>query len=99
MTYLSNRQQAIASNLANIDTPGYRTVDVEAPSSFSSLIDEASVANEVPGLAERNDGNNVSMDRETRLLAETSLKFNLATQMLRGELRDIRTAIEEGRSS
>jgi flagellar basal body rod protein FlgB len=39
------------------------------------------------------------MDREARLLSENTLKFNLATQMLRGELKDIRSAIEEGRSA
>ena len=50
------------------------------------------------GLPARNDGNNVSMDREARLLSENTLKFNLATQMLRGELKDIRSAIQEGRA-
>ena len=54
---------------------------------------------EAPGLATRNDGNNVSIDREARLLAETTLKFNVATQSIRAQLKNLRTAIEEGRTS
>jgi flagellar basal-body rod protein FlgB len=56
-------------------------------------------AEETPGLTTRNDGNNVSMDREARVLAENTMKFNIAAQMLRGEIKGIRSAIEEGRAS
>lgn len=98
MTYLSRRQEVIASNIANADTPGYQTRDVDMPADFSSAMRDAGTSIvEAPNLPSRNDGNNVSIDREARLLAENTLKFNLATQMLRGELKDIRSAIEEGR--
>jgi flagellar basal-body rod protein FlgB len=50
-------------------------------------------------LPSRNDGNNVSIDREARLLSENAMKFNLATQMVRIELKSVRSAIEEGRTS
>jgi flagellar basal-body rod protein FlgB len=100
LTYLSNRQEVIASNIANADTPGYRTRDVEMPLDFSGALGEAvDAAIDVPGLAVRNDGNNVSIDREARLLAENGIRFNLATQMVRAELKDIRSAIEEGRAA
>jgi flagellar basal-body rod protein FlgB len=103
LSYLSARQEVIASNIANADTPGYQTRDIALPfdsASFSGALQEASaLAVEVPGLGSRNDGNNVSLDREARLLAENSLKFSLASQLLRGELKDIRLAIEEGRSA
>ena len=36
MTRLSRRQQVVASNIANIDTPGYKTKDV----SFHATIEE-----------------------------------------------------------
>jgi flagellar basal-body rod protein FlgB len=100
MSYLSKRQEVIASNIANADTPGYKTRDVEMPVDFSSALqDAASSPVEAPNLPSRNDGNNVSIDREARLLSEDTLKFNLATQMLRGQLKTIRSAIEEGRTS
>jgi flagellar basal-body rod protein FlgB len=98
LSYLSARQEVIAANIANADTPGYKTRDVETE--FSSAFAEARDAvAEVPGLAAKNDGNNVGIDREARLLAENTIRFNLAAQMLRGEIKEIRSAIVEGRSS
>jgi flagellar basal-body rod protein FlgB len=96
LTYLSERQEVIASNIANADTPGYKTLDLESPVDFSSALQDAVV--EVPGMTSRNDGNNVSIDREARLLSEDAIHFNLATQLLRGQLKGIRSAIEEGRA-
>jgi flagellar basal-body rod protein FlgB len=100
LSYLSQRQQVIASNIANADTPGYKTRDVSMPADFSAALQDAQASVlESPGLVSRNDGNNVSIDREARLLSENTLKFTLATQMIRGELKGIRSAIEEGRSA
>ena len=100
LSYLSQRQEVIASNIANADTPGYLTRDVEMPADFSSaLFDATGAVVEAPNLITRNDGNNVSMDREARLLSDNSLKFNIVTQLIRGELKGIRSAIDEGRSS
>src|SRR5580658_10923803 len=96
LSYLSERQQVIASNIANADTPGYKTRDVNLPLDFSGALEDAQDAViETPGLRTRNDGNNVSVDREARLLSDTSLKFTLATQMIKSELKGIRSAIEE----
>jgi len=50
-------------------------------------------------LVVKNDGNNVSLDREARLLAENALRFNVASQLVRAEIRKVRMAIEEGRSA
>ena len=100
LSYLTARQEVIASNIANADTPGFKTRDVEMPMDFSGAMQEArDMALEVPGLTTRNDGNNVNIDREARLLAENTLKFSLATQILRGQIKDIRSAIEEGRAA
>jgi flagellar basal-body rod protein FlgB len=100
MSYLSQRQEVIASNIANADTPGYQTRDVDMPLDFSSALQDArNSVFEAPGLTTRNDGNNVSIDREARLLSENTLKFNLATQMVKGQLKSIKLAIDEGRTS
>ena len=100
LNYLARRQEVVASNIANADTPGYKTRDVESPGEFSAVLQQtASSSREVADLPARNDGNNVGMDREARLLSENTMRFNLATQMIRGELKGIRSAIEEGRSS
>lgn len=98
MDLLSTRQQLIASNIANADTPGYQTKDIDFQFEYLSLIqgDQPSVV-DVPGLQTKNDGNNVSMDRETRLLSETALRFNTVGALLKGQLRVIKSAIQEGR--
>ena len=99
MSYLTRRQEVVASNIANADTPGYKTLDVELPGDFNSVLYQFTpAAAETPGLPSRNDGNNVSIEHESRLLAENDIRFNLATQLLKGRIKSIRSAIEEGRS-
>jgi flagellar basal-body rod protein FlgB len=48
---------------------------------------------ETPGLPIKNDGNNVNMERESRLLAENALRFNLASNLLRDQIKSVRSAI------
>jgi flagellar basal-body rod protein FlgB len=99
MDLLSARQKLVASNIANVDTPGYKTRDVDFQFEFISLA-EGGQPNviDVPGLTTKNDGNNVSMDRETRLLAENALRFNVAATLLRSQIQQVRSAIQDGKS-
>jgi flagellar basal-body rod protein FlgB len=107
------RLKLIGSNLANIDTPGYQTRDLD----FRAELERASVraageeggslgyasyaavARPVRGLMERPDGNNVSVERESLLLAETQMKFNLGVQLLKDEFHGISLAINSGGTS
>ena len=73
MDLLSSRQKLVASNIANADTPGYRTQDIDFQSEFLNATGGAPRATEVTGLPVQNDSNNVSLDRETRLLSIFSL--------------------------
>lgn len=100
MDLLSARQKLVASNLANADTPGYKTQDIDFQFEFMTLVNGQSPQTIQPGgLPEKPDGNNVSVDREARLLAENAIRFNLAPTLARGQLKAIRSAIEEGKSS
>jgi len=47
----------------------------------------------------KNDGNNVSLDREARLLAENAMRFNLASSLIREQVRMVKDAIQEGKAS
>ena len=49
------------------------------------------------GLKTKNDGNNVNMDRETRLLSENAIRFNVASALLKSQIRQLRTAIQDGK--
>jgi flagellar basal-body rod protein FlgB len=100
MSLLSVRQRTVASNVANADTPGYKTKDIDFQSELSSAIAGGPPhLVEVQGLEMKHDGNNVSLDREARLLSENALRFNLSSNLLRGQLHQIRMAIEEGKNS
>jgi flagellar basal-body rod protein FlgB len=99
------RQTLVSANLANIDTPGYHTVDV----AFQSELEWASFSNfeqpvrpivrPVYGLLSRPDGNNVSVDREGLLLSETQLQYKTAIEFLRAEFRRTLGAINDGKES
>lgn len=99
MDVLSTRQKIVAGNIANADTPGYKTRDLAFRGELEALLSGGAAESvEVAGLRTRNDGNNVSLDREARLLAENALRFNLASNLLRSEIRSVRSAIQEGRN-
>jgi len=99
MNVLSMRQKLVASNIANADTPGYKTQDVDFQASLQSALDNGGypATVQVSGLAVRNDGNNVDLDREARLLAENAMRFNVAATLMHSELQQVREAIQEGK--
>lgn len=101
------RTGLIASNMANVDTPGYRTRDINFHQEMERAISHTEsgyaefspVVRTVQGLAVRPDGNNVSLEREGLLLAETQLRFQTAVSALTAEFHRILSAIREGGSS
>jgi flagellar basal-body rod protein FlgB len=104
----SLREKAIATNMANVDTPGYHSHDID----FQAELDRAMsgspvtpqnaalhlepVAREVPGLMERADGNNVDLDREALLMSEVQLQYQLGMQLIKDQFHQILTAINGG---
>jgi flagellar basal-body rod protein FlgB len=96
---LSVRQKLVASNIANSDTPGYQTQDIDFQREFLDSAGGTPQVIEPSDLKVKNDGNNVSLDRESRLLAENALRFQLASQLMKVQIQAIRSAIQEGKSS
>jgi flagellar basal-body rod protein FlgB len=101
LSLTSQRHSLITTNIANLDTPGYHTRDIDFRSELRRAISNEDVtlspaAHTVPGLLQRPDGNDVSMDRESLLLAETQLQYNVGVQLIRGQFQQIMTAINEG---
>lgn len=97
----NQRQQLIVSNMANVDTPSYHTKDLPFQSAMQHVM-EGSDANlstaslQVPNLPERLDGNNVDIDRESLLLSQTQLQYQLGVQLVKSEFHKLYTAIKEG---
>ena len=99
MDLLSARQKLVVSNIANADTPGYKTQDIDFQFEFMSMVEGlAPQSMPVEGLEAKPDGNDVNIDREARLLSENAIRFNVASTLARGVLKTIRGAIDEGKS-
>lgn len=96
------RQTLVSTNIANVDTPGYHTRDVDFHAELqralaTELGDGMSpLVLPVHGLLARPDGNNVNPEREALLLAQVQLQFKAATAILRSQMAEIHTAIHEG---
>lgn len=100
MDLLSTRQKLVASNIANADTPGYQTQDIDFQFEFMTAAQGMQPQVVQPqGLQEKPDGNNVSIDRETRMLAENQMRFNLASVLVKTQLKTVQEAIQGGSGS
>ena len=99
----NSRHSLVVNNMANIDTPGYKTQDIDFRGELERALDGSNafstpLVRNVSGLLERPDGNNVSLDREGLALSETQLQFRIGVQLIRTEFHRIMTAINEGKS-
>lgn len=101
----SLRHQVLSQNIANIDTPGYRPMEV----SFGEELRLASGAGEPPATvvkasvvtdpfigAGRYDGNAVDLDRQMAKMAENALWHNALIQILNSRMNLLRTAVRGG---
>jgi flagellar basal-body rod protein FlgB len=50
---------------------------------------------EVDGLPERPDGNNVNIDRESMLLSETQLQYQMGVELVKSEFHTLLSAIKD----
>jgi flagellar basal-body rod protein FlgB len=99
----SQQMQLTASNMANVDTPGYKTQGFDFDQEFArqlndnagatSLARSQAPVQDVDGLVARPDGNNVSMDREGLQLAKAQMQFKLGIQLLKGNFSTVMSAI------
>jgi flagellar basal-body rod protein FlgB len=105
------RHSAIASNIANAETPGYRRVDV-APDFAAELrarLDAGELASRAstlkPSLTEdraarsvRPDGNNVELERELLEMNRNSVEHEFLTELVSRNIKQLKLAIT-GRSA
>jgi len=105
MDVTAMRHAAIASNLANVSTPGYKRVDLSRTfedelkanikSRNAESIASANPRTEVDTLtpSTRADGNNVQIDSELLGLTKNTMNFNVLTDFASGSLKQLRHAI------
>jgi flagellar basal-body rod protein FlgB len=92
----SDAMKLTASNVANVDTPGYKTQGMDFSSAFADAMKGAKTpvsTGDVDGLVARPDGNNVSLDRESLQLAKEQLQFKTGVELLKREYSQMMSAI------
>ncbi len=112
MTVAAARQMATVGNLANQDTPGYKTKEVSFDSALAERLLPVNSTHprhalaagtagvpltEVQGLDERRDGNNVSIDREFMQMNQAAGDFAAAQTAMSGKFKLVRYALSETR--
>ncbi len=103
---VNQREQTIAANMANVDTPGYHARDINFEQELQKAMKQSDsglpTAGYIPatvetkGLMERPDGNNVDLDREGMLLAQTQLQHEMGVQLIRDQFHGLLSAINGG---
>ena len=107
------RQQAISGNLANVETPGYKSQNVsfedqlrqcladpgETKSDLNAQIEDTQpVITKSNDLTQRLDGNNVDEEQQNVELARTQLNYMYSLRELSDYFSRLRYAITEGKS-
>lgn len=97
------RQSALAANLANANTPGYRRVDVDFQDALRAAWDAGQSTQDVAfsaqsdqGAVMRADGSTVDVDVETSQLAANGLEYEALVAAARGRLSILQSAIGVG---
>lgn len=100
------RQRVVANNIANIDTPGYKSKQVrfedllQRQIFFDSDIRDADLEpqiTETKNLSVREDGNNVDIDFENLEMVRTQIQYEYMIRKLSDEFSKLRYVISEGR--
>ena len=110
LDWQSRRQEIIAGNIANLDTPGYRRKELN----FQEILNQqlqggpevrlasshpAHVRQRPPGALgpARDTGEAVDLDREMVQMAENQLSYQASVQMLIKKLDQLRAVVEGDR--
>jgi len=101
------RQEAISSNIANAETPGYRRLDVAAD--FAEQLKARTETGELakggaellkPALVQdpfarsvRPDGNSVELEKELLAMNKNAVEYQFLTEVVSGNIKQLKMAI------
>ena len=101
----SMRHEALAANIANLETPGFKRLDLSPD--FAQRLEKLAasgptnepiqlrptVVQDPNARAVRPDGNSVELDRELIEMSRNTLEYDFLTQFASDSLKRLRTAI------
>jgi flagellar basal-body rod protein FlgB len=105
------RQNVIAANIANAETPGYRALDVDFDATMKEVLGQIERSPETAPSRPLRDAlklvaddtpsignaqNTVNLDAQLSHLEENALMYQVAAQLASHRFQDLRRVIEEG---
>lgn len=104
------RNEVIANNIANADTPGYKRKTVKFEEFLNSEMRTGKiskgqthfqsspimVSEDYSTLSYRSDGNNVDIENEMAELATNSIRYNTLIQKMNADFQNLRKVIKGG---
>jgi len=96
------RQKTIASNIANIETPGYRRVDIKFEELLTKALNSSGTATiddiepevyQPRDTSVRSNGNDVNMEAEVGNLVKNSLRYTAYVRLMQKKFAQIEAAI------
>lgn len=111
MNVSATKHKVIANNIANVNTPGYKRMEVSFEDQLSRAIQDIPVAKlttlqpkivvskDKEGSGNiRNDGNNVNIDSEVTSLLKNTGIYNVYTQLLGKKMEMVKSAIDNSKA-
>ena len=103
----AQRQGLVTENIANIDTPGYHTRDIDFHSELERAmtmepadpVGSTPFVRQVPGLIERPDGNNVNIDQEASNLMLYQQAYQASAEVISTVNQMLQTIMNMGAAS
>lgn len=90
MALRAYRQQLLASNMANADTPNYKAVDIDVEEALRTGKTAATVEVQQPAASQPSiDGNTVDMDAERAKFASNTIGYQFSLDRVGGHFKDI----------
>jgi flagellar basal-body rod protein FlgB len=109
LSWTSKRQQALSANIANMDTPGYRSKDYSFDQELATIDLAATSSKHIAPLEDTNhsrvyevgtkvklNGNNVDLEREMTEITKNALQYITLVQYMNQKIKTLRSAISEG---
>lgn len=101
------RHEALAANLSNIETPGYKRVDL--PKDFAEEFTAhfragggagapvPKIVEDASATSRRKDGNTVQLDKELLAMSKNGAEYDMLAEFVSGSIKQLKLAIT-GRS-
>jgi flagellar basal-body rod protein FlgB len=101
----SQRQELIASNIANADTPNYKARDIDFASALNGVLGRAGASTAAQSGAAvlyrapaqgAADGNTVDMDVERNQFADNAIRYEASITLMNAQIKHMLAALQGG---